>query len=276
MATLIQKEPFLEQLPLGKGHPIHHRLSATGLFSTTTSVGSVKVLGGAESARPHIIPSGPEHEPIQLVRETIRFWLEDLHLPRVEELAKVADITRSATAAYPARVQEAGWIAAISRSVVEEQQTHFRALDSVTEFVARLGGRIQETVSVQEQVARLREESHRFAEIAQSILQQTYQGEVRETVTPRAEEYAKSLGAYGSLLLAKKLVSEKVPNLRRLTIEREDDPDEGGHPVIRFTITTPEPVERILELDDQLLDAFCREIPPRHQPYFVFTYQFEE
>jgi len=49
-----------------------------------------------------------------------------------------------------------------------------------------------------------------------------------------------------------------------LTIDREDDLDEGGYPVIRFTITTTEPVEQVLELDDQLLNRFCGDIPPKH------------
>ena len=284
MPTLIGKEPFWGQPPFGKEHPVHHRLSATGLFSTTTSVGSINVLGGAESTRPHIIPSALEHETTQLASEKIHFWLEDLHLPRVEELAKAADIVRFAAEAYAPRMQEAGWIADISRSVLKEQQAHFRALGRVAESVAGLRPiLIPEVVlgtvvaqSVQEQVARLREQSHQVTEIAQSILRQTYQGEVRETISPQAVEYTKSLGAYGSLVMAKKLVWETFPNLRRLTVSREEDPEEGGHPVTRFTITTSEPVERVLDLNDELLDAFCRDIPARHQSYFAFTFEPEE
>lgn len=104
-------------------------------------------------------------------------------------------------------------------------------------------------------------------------LQRTLQTEMREVVSPAAEEYAKSLGAYGSLILTKKLIWETIPNLRHLSIDRQEDLDEGGYPVVRFTITTPDPVERVLEQDDQLQRAFCRRIPPRHQPYFAITYQ---
>ena len=99
--------------------------------------------------------------------------------------------------------------------------------------------------------------------------------EVREVTSPAAEEYARSLGAYGSLILARNLVWETFPVLGRLSIDRQEDLDEGGYPVIRFTITTPDPVERVLDLDDQLKNAFCRMTPPRHQPYFTSTYQFE-
>ncbi len=104
-------------------------------------------------------------------------------------------------------------------------------------------------------------------------LQRTFQTELREVVSLAAEEYARSLGAYGSLILTKKLVWETIPNLRHLSIDRQEDLDEGGYPVIRFTITTPDPVERVLEQDDQLQRAFCHRIPPRHQPYFAITYQ---
>ena len=104
-------------------------------------------------------------------------------------------------------------------------------------------------------------------------LQRTFQTERREVVSPGAEKYAKSLGAYGSLILTKKLIWETIPNLRHLSIDRQEDLDEGGYPVVRFTITTPDPVERVLEQDDQLQRAFCRRIPPRHQPYFAITYQ---
>jgi len=107
------------------------------------------------------------------------------------------------------------------------------------------------------------------------ILERTRHTEIREAVSPAAEEYAKSLGVYGSLILSKKLVWETFPNLRHLSIGREEDMEEGVHPVIRFTITTPDSVERVLELDDQLKSAFCRMTPPRHQPRFSFTYQFE-
>lgn len=105
------------------------------------------------------------------------------------------------------------------------------------------------------------------------MLQRTFQSEIREVISPAAEEYARSLGAYGSLILAKELVRKTFPSRQGLTIDREEDPDEGGYPVIRLTITTPDPVERVLEQDDQLQRAFCRRIPPRHQPYFAITYQ---
>jgi len=106
-------------------------------------------------------------------------------------------------------------------------------------------------------------------------LQRTLQTEIREVTAPAAEEYAKSLGVYGSLILTKKLIWETIPHLRHLSIDREEDMEEGGYSVIRFTITTPDPVERVLDLDDQLQNAFCRMTPPRHQSHFSFTYQFD-
>lgn len=99
---------------------------------------------------------------------------------------------------------------------------------------------------------------------------------LKDEISPDAEEYARSLGIYGSLLRSQELVRHLVPELRALRIDRHDDPEEGGYSVVRFNVVTSESVEKVLQLDDQLQDVFCGEIPPRHQPYFAFTYDFEK
>ncbi len=98
----------------------------------------------------------------------------------------------------------------------------------------------------------------------------------KDEISPDAEEYARSLGIYGSLLRSQELARCAIPEIRALRIERYDDPEEGGHSVIRFEIVTSKTVEEVLQLDDELQDLFCREIPPRHQPYFAITYHFEK
>ncbi len=95
----------------------------------------------------------------------------------------------------------------------------------------------------------------------------------RDEIAPDAEEYARHLGICGSLLRTQEMVWRVVPRLKCLRIDRYDDPEEEGQSLIRMTIVTSEPVERVVLLDDQLQDIFCAEIPPRHQPYFAFTYQ---
>lgn len=280
MATLIEKESFFEQPPLGREHPVHHRLSATGLFSTTTSVGSVRVIGVKEAATPRI-PSGLERETVALLAERKRLEAGDVFFSRIE----IAEAVQTLVQTYLGRVAELGVIVDVASPVLQQGMVYAEAVGGFTEiggiFAAQLV--VQSPIAITAAVAHaaqvrmtaMQERSQLMAELPYVVTEQGYQAKLRETVSPQAEEYARSLGAYGSLIQSKKLVRETFPTLRRLAIDRENDPDEGGHPVVRFTITTPEPVERVLELDDQLLDAFCREIPPRHQPYLTFTYQFE-
>ena len=96
-----------------------------------------------------------------------------------------------------------------------------------------------------------------------------------EVITPAAEEYARSHGLYGALVLAKKTVHELLPSMRALSIDLKQDPDEGGYPSIGFTITIKEPVAHVLELDDALQDALYDRIPTEYLPYFSFAYRFE-
>jgi len=98
----------------------------------------------------------------------------------------------------------------------------------------------------------------------------------RDEISPDAEEYARHLGIFGSLLRAQEIVWCVVPQSRCLRIDRYDDPEEEGQSLIRMTIMTSERADRVVQLDDQLEDIFCTEIPSRHQPYFAFTYQFEK
>jgi hypothetical protein len=98
----------------------------------------------------------------------------------------------------------------------------------------------------------------------------------KDEISAGAEEYARPLGIYGSLLRSQEIVWCVIPELKKLRIDRYDDREEGGYSVIRLEIVTSKAAREIAQLDDQLQDIFCREIPPRHQPYFAFTYQFEK
>lgn len=98
---------------------------------------------------------------------------------------------------------------------------------------------------------------------------------IPETITPAAEKHARSLGLYGSLVLAKEIARETLPSMRALNVDVKEDPDEGGYPTICFAITTREPVDRVVELDDALQDALYNYIPAHHRPYLSFAYRFE-
>jgi hypothetical protein len=100
-------------------------------------------------------------------------------------------------------------------------------------------------------------------------------GRMVEAITPTAEEYAKSHGLHGALVLAKKTVHELLPSMRALSIDLKQDPDKGGYPIVCFTITIKEPVAHVLELDDALQDALYDRIPTESLPYFSFAYRFE-
>jgi hypothetical protein len=94
-----------------------------------------------------------------------------------------------------------------------------------------------------------------------------------ETITPAAENFAREKGLAESLLQAKELVRRVHTSARGLFVDLEPDLDEEGNPTIRFHITTDEPVERVLELNNALEDAFCREIPARDRVYLSYTYR---
>jgi hypothetical protein len=94
-----------------------------------------------------------------------------------------------------------------------------------------------------------------------------------ETVTPAAERFARERGLSEYLLQAQSLVRRTNPSARALFVDLEEDWDNEDSPTIRFHITTDEPVERVLELNSTLEEAFCREMPARHRVYFSYTYR---
>jgi hypothetical protein len=98
---------------------------------------------------------------------------------------------------------------------------------------------------------------------------------IPETVTPAAEGFAKEKGMYESLVRAKGLVRKIMPSARALAVDIEDDPDEGGYTSVCLQITTSEPVERVLELDNALENALIDQIPAEHRMFLTFAYQFE-
>lgn len=98
---------------------------------------------------------------------------------------------------------------------------------------------------------------------------------IPETVTPAAESFAREKGMYESLIRTKGLVRKIMPSTRSLSVDIEDDPDEGGYTSVCLQITTSEPVERVLELDSALENALIDQIPPEHRIFLTFAYQFE-
>ena len=97
---------------------------------------------------------------------------------------------------------------------------------------------------------------------------------VSETVTPAAENYAKSLEIYDSLLLTKRIVREIMPSIKALDVDLARDPEEDGYSTIRLTITTPEPVDRVLELNAALQGALFERLPAKPRIYLSFAYRF--
>jgi len=59
---------------------------------------------------------------------------------------------------------------------------------------------------------------------------------ILETVTPEAEEYARSLGLYDALLVTRELTLQMLPSTRGLQIDVEHDPEEDGYATIGLTI----------------------------------------
>jgi hypothetical protein len=58
-----------------------------------------------------------------------------------------------------------------------------------------------------------------------------------------------------------------------LTVEQ--DPEEDGYATIGLTISTPEPVERVVELNDALQRALFASIPAKARMYLSFACEFE-
>jgi hypothetical protein len=96
-----------------------------------------------------------------------------------------------------------------------------------------------------------------------------------EIVARAAEEYAKSLGLYGTLVLTRGLVWAMMPSIRALYVDLVEDPDEGEYPTIRFTIMIPDPVEDVLQLDRSLQKVIYQHLPSRALMHFSFFYRFE-
>ena len=98
---------------------------------------------------------------------------------------------------------------------------------------------------------------------------------IPEMITPAAESYAKANGLYESVMRTKQIVRDVMPGIRALTVHLEEDPDEGGYPTICFDIKTPEPVDRLLPLDEALEDALLEGVPAKDRLHLTFHYQFE-
>ena len=96
-----------------------------------------------------------------------------------------------------------------------------------------------------------------------------------ETITPAAENFARERGLAEPLLQTKELVRRILPGARGLFVDLEEDLDDEENPTIRFHITTAESVDRVMELNNALEDAFCREIPAQHRVFFSYTYRLE-
>lgn len=97
----------------------------------------------------------------------------------------------------------------------------------------------------------------------------------RDTVLPRAVEYAKTIGVYGSIFLAVDAIKEVLPSSRVISVDAKDDPDEGGYKIICFSITVRENVEKLVELNRLLQSTLYERVPNDHLAYLAFAYKFE-
>ncbi len=100
-------------------------------------------------------------------------------------------------------------------------------------------------------------------------------GRIPEAITSAAKDLAKTLGVYDSLVLIKRTIREVFPAGTALSVDVQEDPDEGGYPTIAFTISTSGSVERVGELDNNLQDHLFAQVPASDRLHFSFLYKFE-
>jgi len=99
---------------------------------------------------------------------------------------------------------------------------------------------------------------------------------VTGVITPAAEKFARSLGIYGTLVIVRELVREKMQDvMTALHIDRKDDPDEQDASGICLTIFTKSSVDTMLDRDDDLQLAVVNRVSARASVQFSFAYQFE-
>jgi len=96
-----------------------------------------------------------------------------------------------------------------------------------------------------------------------------------DMIMPAAEEYAKSIGVYGALILTKEIVHETIPSLKALVIDVKEDPEDEGYTTVCFTITVHDSVEQVMKFDNALQDTLYERLPSQALPYFSFSYRFE-
>jgi hypothetical protein len=95
-----------------------------------------------------------------------------------------------------------------------------------------------------------------------------------EIITPAAEEYAKSLGVYGALILTKEVVHQIISSMRALAVDVKEDYEED-YATICFTIVVHDSVEQVMKFDDTLQETLYERLPAQALPYFSFSYRFE-
>lgn len=97
-----------------------------------------------------------------------------------------------------------------------------------------------------------------------------------ERIDLAAEKYARSVGMYGSLVLTKQILREKMGSaMAALNVNLREDPDSDGYITICFTVTLRVSVDQALELDDALQETLIERIPPNDRICLSFSYDFK-
>ena len=96
-----------------------------------------------------------------------------------------------------------------------------------------------------------------------------------DIITPAAEEYAKSLGVYGALILTKEVMHNIISSMRALVVDVKEDHEEEDYATICFAVIVHDSVEQVMKFDDTLQDTLYERLPAQALPYFSFSYRFE-
>ncbi len=97
-----------------------------------------------------------------------------------------------------------------------------------------------------------------------------------QIISMSAEEHAKQLGIYDSLVIAMSVLKEKMSSrLLALFVDFKEDPEDNDAGTICLTATLRVSVDEALELDDSVQNELIERIPPTDRIYISVFYNFE-
>lgn len=100
--------------------------------------------------------------------------------------------------------------------------------------------------------------------------------DIPERIELAAEKYARSVGLYGSLVLAKQIIREQLAScLSGISVDLREDPDDVDYATVCFVLQIRESAERMLELDQALQETMIEKIPARDLVHISILYRFE-